>query len=75
MHEKPTLITERVDVMPLGLAQVDRMDVAEVRFARCPSRSIRRVAALDPVQWRFLEMLGVSSVVSTRLEAVAVEPP
>ena len=30
MNEKPTIITERVDDIPLLLAQMDRMGLAEV---------------------------------------------
>jgi transposase len=40
-----------------------------------PSQTICHVTPLSPVQPRVLEMLGFSSEIYTRLEAVSVEPP
>jgi transposase len=40
-----------------------------------PSQTICHVTPLSPVQRRVLEMLGFSSEIYTRLEAVSVEPP
>lgn len=40
-----------------------------------PSQPICHVTPLSPVQRRVLEMLGFSSEIYTRLEAVSVEPP
>ena len=37
MNEKPTIITERVDDIPLLLAQMDRMGLAEVLDAHFPT--------------------------------------
>jgi transposase len=40
-----------------------------------PQQTIRHVTTLSPVQRRILEILGFSSEVYTRLEAISVEPP
>ena len=37
MNEKPTIITERVDDIPLLLAQMDRMGLSEVLDAHFPT--------------------------------------
>jgi transposase len=40
-----------------------------------PQRTMRHMTPLSPVQLRMLEILGFSSEVYTRLEAISVEPP
>jgi transposase len=40
-----------------------------------PQQTMRHVTTLSPVQLRILEILGFSSEVYTRLEAISVEPP
>ena len=40
-----------------------------------PQQTICHVTPLSPVQLRILEILGFSSEVYTRLEAISVEPP
>jgi hypothetical protein len=40
-----------------------------------PQQTMRHVTPLSPVQLRILEMLGFSSEIYTRLEAISVKPP
>jgi transposase len=42
---------------------------------RLPEQTICHVTGLSPVQGRVLEILGFSSEIYTRLEAISVEPP
>ena len=60
---------------PPPSAYSKRLQDVTLTVIELPYQTICHVTPLNPVQLRILEILGFSSEVYTRLEAVSVEPP
>jgi transposase len=57
MHEKPNILTERVDDMPLLLAQMDRMGLATLLDAHVPTHGNWQVLPLGRVMTLWLSSM------------------
>jgi len=66
---------KRATTRPTAERLLEAFQELTLTVIKLPQQTIGHVTPLGPVQLRILEILGLSSEVYTRLEALSVEPP